>query len=73
MIHPCNPYLIHSLLLLLISYQVLREIDQASQKFPNSFVRMSAFDSVRQVQVASMLVHRPSSSREWKPVNQRQV
>jgi ribulose-bisphosphate carboxylase small chain len=59
--------------LLLALFQVLREIDQASNKFPNSFIRMCAFDSERQVQVASMLVHRPSSSKEWKPVNQRQV
>jgi ribulose-bisphosphate carboxylase small chain len=53
--------------------QVLREIDQATTKFPNAFIRMCAFDADRQVQVTSMLVHRPSSSKEWKPVNQRQV
>jgi len=53
--------------------QVLREVDAATKAFPNAFIRMAAFDSLRQVQVASMLVHRPPTSKEWKPVNQRQV
>jgi ribulose bisphosphate carboxylase small subunit len=53
--------------------QVLREIDNATKAFPNAYIRMCAFDANRQVQVASMLVHRPSSAKEWKPVNQRQV
>jgi hypothetical protein len=52
---------------------VLREIDNATKAFPNAYIRMCAFDANRQVQVASMLVHRPSSAKEWKPVNQRQV
>jgi ribulose bisphosphate carboxylase small subunit len=37
---------------------VLREIDNATKAFPNAYIRMSAFDANRQVQVASMLVHR---------------
>jgi ribulose-bisphosphate carboxylase small chain len=53
--------------------QVLREIDNATKAFPNAYIRMSAFDANRQVQVASMLVHRPTSAKDWKPVNQRQV
>eukprot|EP00878_Enallax_costatus_P000330 GHUV01000407.1.p1 GENE.GHUV01000407.1~~GHUV01000407.1.p1 ORF type:complete len:184 (+),score=40.76 GHUV01000407.1:55-552(+) len=53
--------------------QVLREIDNATKAFPNAYIRMCAFDANRQVQVASMLVHRPSSAKEWRPVNQRQV
>jgi ribulose-bisphosphate carboxylase small chain len=52
---------------------VLREIDNATKAFPNAYIRMSAFDSVRQVQVASMLVHRPASAREHRNVNDRQV
>jgi ribulose-bisphosphate carboxylase small chain len=53
--------------------QVLREIDNATKAFPNAYIRMCAFDASRQVQVASMLVHRPASAKEWRPVNQRQV
>jgi|EP00879_Flechtneria_rotunda_P000010 ribulose-bisphosphate carboxylase small chain len=53
--------------------QVLREIDAATKAFPNAYIRMCAFDASRQVQVASMLVHRPASAKEWRPVNQRQV
>lgn len=52
---------------------MLREIDNATKAFPNAYIRMAAFDANRQVQVASMLVHRPSSAKEWRPVNQRQV
>lgn len=52
---------------------MLREIDNATKAFPNAYIRMCAFDANRQVQVASMLVHRPSSAKEWRPVNQRQV
>jgi ribulose-bisphosphate carboxylase small chain len=53
--------------------QVLREIDNATKAFPNAYIRMCAFDASRQVQVASMLVHRPAAAKEWRPVNQRQV
>jgi len=53
--------------------QVLREIDAATKAFPGAYIRMCAFDPSRQVQVASMLVHRPASAKDWKPVNQRQV
>lgn len=59
--------------MLLLCSQVLREIDNATKAFPNAYIRMCAFDANRQVQVASMLVHRPASAKEWRPVNQRQV
>lgn len=49
------------------SSQVLREIDNATKAFPNAYIRMCAFDASRQVQVASMLVHRPASAKEWRP------
>ncbi len=63
----------HCLLLLLpttpavAAQQVLREIDNATKAFPNAYIRMCAFDASRQVQVASMLVHRPASAKEWRP------
>jgi ribulose-bisphosphate carboxylase small chain len=53
--------------------QVLREIDAATRAFPNAYIRMCAFDAVRQVQVASMLVHRPPSSRDARLPNERSV
>ena len=43
------------------------------QSFPDAYIRMVAFDSVRQVQITSFLVHRPSSARDWRLPNQRQV
>lgn len=46
---------------------MLREIDNATKAFPNAYIRMCAFDASRQVQVASMLVHRPASAKEWRP------
>jgi ribulose bisphosphate carboxylase small subunit len=46
---------------------VLREIDNATKAFPNAYIRMCAFDASRQVQVASMLVHRPAAAKEWRP------
>jgi ribulose-bisphosphate carboxylase small chain len=53
--------------------QVLREIDNATKAFPNAYIRMCAFEASLKLQVASMLVHRPASAKEWRPVNQRQV
>lgn len=52
---------------LTLCLQVLREIDNATKAFPNAYIRMCAFDASRQVQVASMLVHRPASAKEWRP------
>ncbi|MBU5448976.1 ribulose bisphosphate carboxylase small subunit, partial [Blautia sp. MSJ-36] len=53
--------------------QVLREIEAATKAFPDAYIRMAAFDAVRQVQVASMLVHRPASNNDYRKPNERQV
>ena len=53
--------------------QVLREIDAATKAFPKAYIRMCAFDASRQVQVASMLVHRPTSARDYRLPSDRQV
>jgi ribulose-bisphosphate carboxylase small chain len=53
--------------------QVLKEISACVKACPDAYVRMSAFDASRQVQVASMLVHRPASAKDWKAPNQRQL
>jgi ribulose-bisphosphate carboxylase small chain len=46
--------------------QVLKEIDNATRQFPECYVRMAAFDPDRQVQVAAMLVHRPSNVKDYR-------
>ena len=53
--------------------QVLREIDAATKAFPAAYIRMCAFDANRQVQVASMLVHRPAAARDYRLPSDRQV
>jgi len=53
--------------------QVLREVVASTKAFPDAYVRLVAFDSVRQVQVMSFLVQRPKSSRDWAPPERRSV
>jgi ribulose-bisphosphate carboxylase small chain len=52
---------------------VLKEIQNATRSFPDAYVRLAAFDSVRQVQVAAMLVHRPSTVRDYRLPSERQA
>ena len=42
------------------SSQVLKEIASATKSFPRAYIRLVAFNPDRQVQVAGMLVHRPT-------------
>ena len=49
------------------SSQVLAEIQSAVKAFPKAYIRLVAFDSDKQVQVAGMLVHRPTESDIQKP------
>lgn len=51
---------------------VLAECKKCIKAFPNAFVRLAGFNSLRQVQCVSFLVHRPAGS-EAMAVNQRQV
>ncbi len=53
--------------------QVLKEVKACERAFPDAYVRMVAFDPVRQVQVAGFLVHRPRSATEHRAANQRSV
>ena len=46
--------------------QVLAEIANATKSFPDSYVRMAAFDAVRQVQTVAVLVHRPASASDYR-------
>ena len=52
---------------------MLKEIEAASKAFPEAYVRMCAFDASKQVQVASMLVHRPTASKDYRQPADRQV
>nr|AGH30308.1 chloroplast ribulose-1,5-bisphosphate carboxylase/oxygenase small subunit [Chromochloris zofingiensis]AGH30309.1 chloroplast ribulose-1,5-bisphosphate carboxylase/oxygenase small subunit [Chromochloris zofingiensis] len=53
--------------------QVLKEIDAATKAFPSAYVRMAAFDANRQVQVVSMLVHRPPGAKDYRLPEDRRV
>ena len=53
--------------------QVLTEIQNATKSFPNAYIRLVAFDNVRQVQVSSFLVHRPSSAKDFRAPEARSV
>ncbi|KAI8474147.1 MAG: chloroplast ribulose-1,5-bisphosphate carboxylase/oxygenase small subunit [Monoraphidium minutum] len=53
--------------------QVLKEISACVKACPDAYVRMAAFDASKQVQVASMLVHRPLSAKDWKAPDKRQL
>eukprot|EP00798_Chlamydomonas_sp_ICE-L_P013044 gene13044-3580_t len=52
---------------------VLREIASCNRAFPNAYVRLTAFDNQRQVQIASFLVQRPRSATDYCPVDKRSV
>jgi len=49
------------------SSQVLKEIQAATKSFPNAYIRLVAFNPDRQVQVAGMLVHRPTTDDICSP------
>lgn len=53
--------------------QVLKEIRACEDAFPASYIRIVAFDNVRQVQCAGFLVHRPKGASEFKAPNARSV
>ncbi|GMH41833.1 hypothetical protein BSKO_09743 [Bryopsis sp. KO-2023] len=53
--------------------QVQVEINSCIRTFPDAFIRIVGFDSVRQVQVAGFLVHRPMSARDYQEPNERSV
>ncbi|KIZ01259.1 ribulose-bisphosphate carboxylase small chain [Monoraphidium neglectum] len=53
--------------------QVLKEIAACTKACPDAYIRMAAFDASRQVQVTSMLVHRPTTAKDWKAPDRRQL
>jgi len=52
---------------------VFKEIEECSSTFPDAFIRLVAFDNIRQVQILSFLVHRPASDSTYCPVDRRSM
>lgn len=42
--------------------EVLNEVQQCRSEYPNCYIRMVAFDNIKQCQVLSFIVHKPGSS-----------
>jgi ribulose-bisphosphate carboxylase small chain len=42
--------------------EVLTEVQQCRSEFPTSYVRIVAFDNIKQCQVMSFIVHKPNQS-----------
>jgi len=53
--------------------QVLKEVDACTKAFPEAYIRLVAFDAVKQVQTMGFLVHRPSTASDFQPVEKRSV
>lgn len=53
--------------------QVINEINSCTKAFPDAYIRLVAFDAVRQVQVCGFLVHRPSSATDYQAPDKRSV
>ena len=51
--------------------QVLQEIDNCTRSFPEAYIRIISFDATRQVQMTSMLVHRPDNATEHAAIEDR--
>jgi ribulose-bisphosphate carboxylase small chain len=53
--------------------QVVAEIKNCTKAFPEAYIRLVAFDNVKQVQCSLLLVHRPAAGSEAQPVETRSV
>jgi ribulose-bisphosphate carboxylase small chain len=53
--------------------QVLGEMANCIKAFPEAYVRLVAFDSVRQVQMCGFLIHRPPNATEFQAPAKRSV
>ena len=53
--------------------QVLSEITACTKAFPGAYIRLVAFDNIKQVQCAGFLVHRPAGAKEFQGVGERSV
>ena len=53
--------------------QVLREVSACQVAFPRAYIRLVAFDNVKQVQCMGFLVQRPRDAVEYCPLEKRSV
>jgi ribulose-bisphosphate carboxylase small chain len=53
--------------------QVLTEIRNCTKSFPDAYIRLVAFDQIRQVQCTGFLVHRPAGSTEYTETTKRSI
>jgi ribulose-bisphosphate carboxylase small chain len=53
--------------------QVLAEMNACTKAFPDAYIRLVAFDAVRQVQTCGFLIHRPPNATEFKAPENRSV
>ena len=53
--------------------QVLKEISNCEKSFPNAYIRLVAFDQVRQVQCTGFLVHRPPGVNDYRSPDERSI
>jgi ribulose-bisphosphate carboxylase small chain len=53
--------------------QVLKEVAACEKAFPDAYIRLVAFDNVRQVQIAGFLVHRPKSATDFCAPSSRSI
>jgi len=53
--------------------QVLTEVSACTKAFPDAYIRLVAFDAIRQVQITGFLVHRPASATDFQAPQARSV
>ena len=53
--------------------QVLKEVANCQKSFPKAYIRLVAFDNLKQVQCMGFLVQRPSGATEYCPIDKRSV
>jgi ribulose-bisphosphate carboxylase small chain len=46
--------------------EVLAEVQQSKSQFPTSFIRVVAFDNIKQCQVMSFIVHKPGQTGGYR-------
>lgn len=50
---------------------VFQEIQECSDTFPNAYIRLVAFDNIKQVQILCFLVHRPENDSSYCTLDNR--
>jgi ribulose-bisphosphate carboxylase small chain len=53
--------------------QVVTEIKACTKAFPDAYIRLVAFDNVKQVQCSLLLVHRPTGAKDHQSPEKRSV